>query len=194
MSITRLLPTGVSTLTTFTFGNVTVTGNTVSGNANLGNLATANYFHGVFDSSSNAQANITSLGTLSGLTVSGLTTLQQSTEVVALSGSSTTFDLSTGAVFFTSSSVLGANFTPSFTNVPTTDNRITVASIIINQGSTPYMPTLTTNANVNGTGYTVKWVAGVVPTGHASSLQVVTYSLLKAGGTWYVSAQSSYYS
>ena len=193
MSITRLLPTSVNTSASFTLGNVTVTGNVTSGNATLGNLTTSNYFQGVFDSTSNSQPNVTSLGTLTGLSISGLTTIQQITEVVASPGG-TTFDFSTGAVFFTTSATVGANFTPSFTNIPTTDGRMTIVSIVINQGSTPYMPTLTTSINVNGTSNTVKWSSGVLPTGRANSLQIITYSILKVGGTWYVSGQASFYS
>jgi len=54
---------------------LTVVGNIQSNNANLGNLTTSNYFHGVFDNTSNSQPNITSLGTLSSLTVSGTSQL-----------------------------------------------------------------------------------------------------------------------
>ncbi len=50
-----------------TGGNANITGNIRSGNANLGNLATANYFTGTL--TTNAQPNITSVGTLTGLTV-----------------------------------------------------------------------------------------------------------------------------
>ena len=56
--------TSVGTLT-----SLVVTGNITSGNANLGNLATANYFTGIL--TTNAQPNITSVGTLTSLDVSG---------------------------------------------------------------------------------------------------------------------------
>jgi hypothetical protein len=52
-----------------TTANGTFTGNITSGNANLGNLATANFFSGTL--TTNAQPNITSLGTLISLNVSG---------------------------------------------------------------------------------------------------------------------------
>jgi len=53
-------------------GNLlTITGNISSLNANLGNLAVSNYFRGVFDSQSSSQPNITSIGTLTNLSVSG---------------------------------------------------------------------------------------------------------------------------
>ena len=58
----------VSSKLTFikTSGNLTVTGN-----ADLGNLTTSNYFHGYFDSLSNNQSNITQVGTLINANVSG---------------------------------------------------------------------------------------------------------------------------
>jgi hypothetical protein len=51
------------------FGYANITGNLVAGNANLGNLVTANYLTGTL--TTNAQPNITSVGTLTDLSVSG---------------------------------------------------------------------------------------------------------------------------
>ena len=48
---------------------LSLTGNISAGNANLGNLITSNYFHGVFDNTSSSQPNITSVGNLSNLTI-----------------------------------------------------------------------------------------------------------------------------
>jgi hypothetical protein len=50
-------------------GYANITGNIVAGNVNAGNLLTANYISGTLTTA--AQANITSVGTLSGLTVNG---------------------------------------------------------------------------------------------------------------------------
>jgi hypothetical protein len=192
MALTRLKPTGVNTSATFSVANLTATSNVVSSNANLGNLATANYFHGVFDSTSNTQPNVTSVGTLSSLSVGGLTTVSQTTEKIA-SPVGSTYDFTTGAIFYTTSATVGANFTPNFTNLPTTDNRLVIVSIIINQGATPYLPTATTYIQIDGTNYTVKWAAGVVPTGRANSIQNITYSLMRVGATWYVSGRSTFF-
>jgi hypothetical protein len=61
-----------SSLTTVgTLGSLSVTGNITSGNANLGNLVTANFFTGTLTTA--AQPNITSVGTLSTLTVNAVT-------------------------------------------------------------------------------------------------------------------------
>jgi hypothetical protein len=71
-----LTANSVSTMTvTKTGANITgtanISGNITSGNANLGNLTTSNYFHGVLDSTSSSQPNITSVGTLANLTSTG---------------------------------------------------------------------------------------------------------------------------
>ena len=54
---------------------LSLTGNISSGNANLGNLTTSNYFHGVFDNTSSSQPNITGVGNLSNLTVGNISLL-----------------------------------------------------------------------------------------------------------------------
>jgi hypothetical protein len=94
MSLLKIKPFSIDTVDTFTFGNANVIGNLVSGNASLGNLATANFFQGngslltsltganvtgqvanallagtVY---TNAQPNITSVGTLTGVTANGV--------------------------------------------------------------------------------------------------------------------------
>jgi hypothetical protein len=69
MAILQIQPFSINANATFTFANLTITGNLTSGNANLGNLATANYFTGVLTTA--AQPNITSLGTLSSVSVTG---------------------------------------------------------------------------------------------------------------------------
>ncbi len=117
-----------------TNGNIAITGNVSSGNANLGNLATANYFSGngyllTSINASNitgtvananyaayagnvinaAQANITSLGTLSGLTVNGVTNLG-SVSNVKISGGSLGYVISTdgsGNLSFSAPSLSG---------------------------------------------------------------------------------------
>lgn len=66
---------GASANLTFSGTVLTVVGNVVSTNADLGNLTTSNYFHGIFDATSSSQPNITSLGNLTSLTVEGLTNL-----------------------------------------------------------------------------------------------------------------------
>jgi len=85
--------TSVGTLT-----SLAVTGNITAGNANLGNLAIANVFSGTLNGSAvsantantvvaNAQPNITSVGTLTSLNVTGLANLGAVTSLTITGGS-----------------------------------------------------------------------------------------------------------
>ena len=95
MSLLKIRQFSINQTDTFTFANANVTGNLNSGNANLGNLAIANFFSGAGNNLSNIQAsnitgqvanalvagnvygsnqaNITRLGTLLDLSVSNAT-------------------------------------------------------------------------------------------------------------------------
>ena len=65
MALTKLPGFTLDSTSNVTFANTTVTGNLTSGNANLGNLATSNYFSGSGNLLSNIQvANVTGLGNL----------------------------------------------------------------------------------------------------------------------------------
>ena len=67
--ITKVPGLIVDETSNFTFANANVTGNLTSGNANLGNLATANYVAGTLTTA--LQPNITQVGSLDNLTVTG---------------------------------------------------------------------------------------------------------------------------
>ena len=178
----------------------TITGNTISfstappastpvavtsfsGNVNLLGKATTVL--------NNAQPNITSVGTLTSLTVSGLTTLQQSSEVIQVKTSATgtvDHDMTTGATFYHTTP--SANFTANFTNVPTTDSRVLVAALVIVQGTTPYIPTA---VQIDGVSQTIKWLSSTAPTGTASKTDVISFSLMRVSSTWSVFGQYSTY-
>jgi len=95
MSLLKIRQFSIDQTDTFTFANANVTANLFTGNANLGNLATANFFSGngnalyniqganvvgtvanatlAVNVTASAQGNITSVGSLTGLTVSNAT-------------------------------------------------------------------------------------------------------------------------
>ena len=64
---------------------LTLAGNILTNNANLGNLAQANYFSGTLTTA--VQPNITSLGTLTGLLVNGVSNLGNISNVIITGGS-----------------------------------------------------------------------------------------------------------
>jgi hypothetical protein len=129
-------------------------------------------------------SSLTSIGSLTSLTVSGTTTLQQTTELLNTKTSATgtvAHDFSTGAVFYHSS--ISANFTANFTNVPTTNNRTIVVSLILAQGVTARIPSA---VQIDGSAQTIKWQDNTVPTGNASKVDIVSFSLIRTGSAWTV--------
>lgn len=165
----------------FTFNSST---GTVSATNFTGNLTTG------------AQSNITSTGTLTSLSVSGTANLTggavfASSQDVTVSGTpsgTVNYDLFSGAIFDVTPT---ANWTANVGNIATTNNRTTVVSFIINQGSTPYVPTV---FQISGSTTTVNWLGGSAPTGTASKIDVVSYSMIRTGsGTWTVLGQIATY-
>ena len=192
-ALTGIVATVAQTVTTAAQPNITSVGtltNTILGGSNSftgGNLVSANYVAGVLTTAS--QPNITSVGTLTSLTVSGsssygltadvLSTLTGATGVVA-------HDLSPGGVFYHTS--VAANFTANFTNAPTTDGRVLMATLIISQGSTPYIASA---VQIAGVAQTIKWIGSAAPTGTASKIDIISFSLIRTGSNWIVLGQAS---
>ena len=94
----------------------------------------------------------------------------------------------TGGVFYHTAPA--ANFTANFTNVPTTDDRITTVALIIAQGVTQYMPTA---VQIGGAAQTIEWFGGSVPGGTANGFDIVSFTLIRQSSTWTVLGASSTY-
>jgi len=73
-----------------------------------------------------------------------------------------------------------SNFTANFTNLPTTDNRVLSASIVINQGLNGYIPNI---VQIEGVTQSVKWPGGT-QSGTSYNLDIVTFNFIRTGGTW----------
>jgi len=177
--------------------NASVTGTLVASVANITNINISNTSSQVPNAIvantvySSSQPNITSLGTLTSLTVSGTVSYGLSADILLTKTGATgvvVHDLSTGAVFYHTTP--SANFTANFTNVPTTDSRVLMVTILVNQGATPYIPTA---VQIDGVAQTIKWIATVTATGNASKIDVITFSLIRTSAAWIVLGQSTYY-
>jgi hypothetical protein len=129
-----------------------------------------------------AITSVLSNQTFTNSSLTGLTTLQQSTEVFDTKTAATgtvTHDFSTSAIWYHTS--ITANFTANFTNVPTTANRAITVVLVLNQGGTARLP----NAiQVNGAGVTINWQEATPPTPNANQIDVVSFTLLRVGSTW----------
>jgi hypothetical protein len=125
------------------------------------------------------------------LIISGLTTLTYTSEKLTTKTSATgtvTHDLSTGSIFYHSS--ISNNFTANITNVPTTNDRAIGVTLVLAQGVTPYMSTA---LQIDGSAQTIKWVNNITPTGTASKVDIVGFSLIRTGSAWTVLGQYSTY-
>lgn len=149
-----------------------ITGNIVTGNANLGNAVTANFFIGNLYGTANtvsiaSQPNITSLGNLTGLNVVGTTSIQQATEKITSNSTGSTgtvnFDVLDQAILFKTSNAtanftinIRGNSTTTLDTVLSSNQSITLAYINTN-GNTAY---LANNIQIDGSNRTVNYSTG----------------------------------
>jgi hypothetical protein len=193
-TITTAAQTNITSVGTLT--SLAVTGNITSGNANLGNLTTSNYFTGTLTTA--AQPNITSVGTLTSLAVTGNITsgnanLGNLLTANYFSGGLLKFNekvVSVGNSTANLSAVLDANSGSIFqvtANVNTTMNTIpnavagTSATIIITQDATGSR-TLTSSMKFAGATKTLSTAA--------SSIDII--SVFYDGTTYYASLTKGY--
>jgi hypothetical protein len=124
-------------------------------------------------------SSLVSLGSLLSLNVLGTTALRQTTEVsIAITGATgvVTHDCSAGTIFVHGTPAAG--FTPNFTNVALTANRVTSIALLVQQGVTPRVPTA---VQINGVLNTVNWQGGIAPTGNASKRDLLNFTLISSG-------------
>lgn len=124
-------------------------------------------------------------------TVAGTTILQQTVEVLNTKTNATgilTHDFSTGAIWYHSS--VTSSFTANFTNLPTTNSRAIVVTLIITQGAIAYVPSA---IQVNGVAQSVNWLNTSAPAGNANKIDVISYTLMRISGTWIATGSLSTY-
>lgn len=121
------------------------------------------------------------LSATDGLFLSGIA---RSSEISStLTGATSIVDHSLNISSVWNHTSISANFTANFSNVPTTNNRITSVALILNQGATPYIPNA---VQVNGSATSIEWEDGSAPTGNASKKDVVVFTITRIGGAFAV--------
>jgi len=126
---------------------VAETGNLNVGNANLGNLAVANFVTGTL--TTNSQPNITSVGTLTGLTVTGVSNLGANGNVIITGGTSGQFLQTNGSGNLSWTTIVTSGVSNGTSNID-----IPVASGNVNTsvgGVANVLVVTTTGANITGT-------------------------------------------
>jgi hypothetical protein len=124
-------------------------------------------------------------------TITGTTILQQSSEVFSVKTGATgivTHDFPSGAIWYHTG--VSSGFTANFTNIPTSNNKATVVTLVISQGVSAFLPTA---IQINGTAQTVSWAGGAAPSGNANKIDIVAYTLMRVSGSWVVIGNLSTY-
>ena len=155
------------------------------------NNALANTSNAVFSGNLNVTGNIILTGATGNIsayniatntfTATGLMSVQQSTENITNTGnpgSSTNYDFNSGPTYYNSG--MAQNWTANFINVPTTQNKSVLVTLVMNQGATAYYPSV---IQVNTTTYAPKWLNGSSYTGNASQWDFLTFAIINIGGT-----------
>jgi hypothetical protein len=125
--------------------------------------------------------NALNVGT-STITTNGLTQVQQISEkfnILSSQVGAVTHDFNSSAIWYHSS--INGNITALFTNVPVTQSRSAVTTLVFNQGATPYYAN---NISVNTSSVAIKWVNATVPVPVANRTEVESFTLLNVGGIW----------
>lgn len=118
---------------------------------------------------------------VSNTTIEGMYSVSSHMPAISSANGTVTHDITTGSVFYHSG--MTDDFTVNFTNVPTDNNRSLSVSLIMTQGATAYMPTA---VQIAGTGQTISWAGGSVPTGTANKKDVVNFTLIRNSSSWEV--------
>jgi hypothetical protein len=125
------------------------------------------------------------------LTLNGLTTLHQTSEVLnTITGATgvVEHDFSQTAIWYHTS--VTNNFTANFTNLPTLNSRVISLALIIVQGSTARLPIA---VQVDGAAQTINWQGDEQPTGNANAIDLISFSLIRTGSLWTVLGSLSTY-
>lgn len=124
--------------------------------------------------------------TFSSIEMYGLTTLQQTSEKIngataayGLSPSTIYFNFNNGGIWYIDT--VDQDFIADFTNIPTTDNRLITAKIIISQGSTAYIPS---NLSIDGSPISPLWLNGSTGIGNPNQIDVIEFNFFRYGATW----------
>lgn len=176
-----------------TTGNVNMPADLIVAGNITGSITSANFANFAGNVTISNQPNITSLGTLANLTVSGTSAIQQAIEKVTVSsvGSNATinYDLLTSAIVLVTNNSTG-NFTLNFRGNNTitldsilTSNQSMTCTYINTNGSIPY---IVENIQIDGSNVSPYWFGGIAPIiGTENGKDVYTFNIIKTAANTY---------
>ena len=110
--------------------------------------------------------------------------IRETVSSVSASGDLLTCDYTYACVFYLANSTgITKNYTVDVINVPTDDGYAMTISVIVNQGSTGYYPSV---LKVNGIPENIKWVNDSAPSVNANKIDIYNFTLIRISGSWVV--------
>jgi hypothetical protein len=122
------------------------------------------------------------------VSLSGTVDIQELREAISnvtLASNVGTLDWTAGNIYYIATAPTGS-MTFNATNVPTDVDKAMTINVVVTQGATGYIPTV---FQIAGSSQTIKWAAGITPTGTSSAgkIDIFTFTLLRiTGGSWIV--------
>jgi len=153
--------------------------NTVTGSATVNGLLTLN---GTVAGAPTFTGNPTFTGTPEFTGGVRIQELVEDVVDVSQSANALTLDYSLGNVFWVSNSFTG-NFTANVTNAPTDNGRAFTVNTFVTQTASGVIPS---TLNINGTGTTIRWAAGVtpVPTSTSGKVDVFSFTVVRRSSSY----------
>jgi len=111
--------------------------------------------------------------------------MQEAFDTLTNSSGTVSHDCSNGHIFYNTSPT--SDWTVNLTNLSLNAEYGTTISIVVNQNDPAFMPT---SLQIGGVLQPIKWQGNSTPSGTASGIDVVSFSILNDGGTYVVLGQS----
>jgi len=158
----------------------------IANDANIGNVTSANIIGNI---NTAAQPNITSVGTLTNLSVSGTTSIYEGIENVTLAGlpvGTYNFDMLDGSIQYTTANAI-SNLVLNFrgnssvtANTMLPNAKSITSTYLMTTGTTPYG---VTGIQIDGANANISWASNVVPLINSNTIQSYTFTIIKTSTT-----------
>jgi hypothetical protein len=81
---------------------------------------------------------------------------------------------------------MSSNFTANFINIPTTNQRITPVTLLLNQGVAGYYAN---SIQIEGVSQTIKWLSNTIPTAQSNVLEKQLIEFIRVQDNWLVTSE-----
>jgi len=124
---------------------------------------------------------------LTAYTFSNTITFKQTAQSInVINGATSTIEhnYSNSVVFYHTN--MSSNFTANFINIPTTNQRITPVTLLLNQGVAGYYAN---SIQIEGVSQTIKWLSNTIPTAQSNVLEKQLIEFIRVQDNWLITSE-----